>query len=391
MSVITRRSARNLRNLTSSAASDVPDRVVQRTQGTVIKSPNMIDREGSELCQRDYTLNMDKAIQKKIDACSLEFKVQSEQKGENFVFCFSTAMYELYRNALVEHFETMKNETQKNIKIEYKDCSDKSGATVESQIRIFQKNGKKLKFTINMYHTKSKVMVNGKEAHRFSQEHFSITTRVLQSEDVNKLDKHIRNKLLDDLNSLMADEPSAGLNNNPNHDTVQTSSLRPPVQPVMGQSRGPLDLSDNEDTGDVSPCPACEESVIVDGIFCDLCENWFHYHCENLSSGEIETLTCSDDPYHCQFCVFDSECRNFDSHCRDLEDLSSLTNDRNIEENDPSHIDQNTHVKTISPTPSPVPVLENLPYKCKTVPVSCSLMEDSLLDKTILPLNHLKL
>ena len=71
-------------------------------------------------------------------------------------------MYELYRTALVQHFESLKDNAQTNIKITYKDCSDKSGATVESQLRIYPKDSKKLKFVINMYHTKSKVMVNGR-------------------------------------------------------------------------------------------------------------------------------------------------------------------------------------------------------------------------------------
>ena len=75
MSITTRRSARNLRRLISSSESGSPDRDVQRTHGTVINSPNIVDCEGSELSQRDYTLNMDKAIRKKIDTCNIEYKV----------------------------------------------------------------------------------------------------------------------------------------------------------------------------------------------------------------------------------------------------------------------------------------------------------------------------
>ena len=80
-----------------------------------------------------------------------------------------------FSHDMVEYFESLKDNAQTKIKIAYKDCSDKSGATVESQLRIYPKDSKKLKFVINMYHSKSKVMVNGKEAHTFSQEHFGIT------------------------------------------------------------------------------------------------------------------------------------------------------------------------------------------------------------------------
>ena len=138
-------------------------------------------------------------------------------------------------------------------------------------------------------------------------------------------------------------------------------------------------MSNSEDSGDVVPCPCCEEIVISDGISSGLCENWLHYHCENLTNKEIVRLTQSDDPYHCQSCVFDSECQNFDSHCQDLEDLTSLANDRNTEENDPAPLDENTRMKTISPPQSSFgkPVSRH-----NTVPVTCNLLEDSLLDKT---------
>ena len=103
-------------------------RLVQRAYGTEINSPNPNDGvDGNELNQRDYTFNMNKAIRKKIVACNAEYKMLTEHKGGNFVFVFSTAMYELYRTALVEDFELVKESDQANIKITYKDSCDRSG------------------------------------------------------------------------------------------------------------------------------------------------------------------------------------------------------------------------------------------------------------------------
>ena len=334
--VVTRRSTRNLNRLTSSAESDNPDRDVVRTNGTENISPNLDVCDSSELSQRGYALNMDKAIQKKIETCNTEYKVLSEQKANNYIFYFSTAMYELYRTALVEHFRSCTSNEQTDTKISYKDCSDQSGATVESQIKVYPKGNLKQKYIINMYHTKSKIMVNGSEAHRFSQEHSSITDKILQSEDVSKLDKDFRDHLIDGLKSIKLQQPSA----------VSEINVEQPQSPQNTNIH-------NDDTDDAVPCLSCDELVISDGIFCDSCECWLHYKCENLTSAEVERLTHSDDPYHCRTCNFERDCQILDSNFHDLEDLTVLTNDRNTEENDPSRLDITTHVKSISPMHSP--------------------------------------
>ena len=90
----------------------------QNQDGTENNSP---DYPGCELQHRNYTLNLDKAMKKKLIACNADCKVESELKGENYIFIFSAAMYELYRNALVEHFEFIQQTARSNIKISYKD------------------------------------------------------------------------------------------------------------------------------------------------------------------------------------------------------------------------------------------------------------------------------
>ena len=49
-------------------------------------------------------LNYEKAMRKKAKACKAEYLIKGEIKGENHIFSFSAAMYELYRNRLAEHF-----------------------------------------------------------------------------------------------------------------------------------------------------------------------------------------------------------------------------------------------------------------------------------------------
>ena len=70
----TRRSARNLQQL---AESEQPG-----------------DDSDGETC-RDYDLNYDRAMQKKLNACNTDYLITRVEKGENLVFNFSTAMSEL--------------------------------------------------------------------------------------------------------------------------------------------------------------------------------------------------------------------------------------------------------------------------------------------------------
>ena len=164
----TRRSARNLQQLDMQPQSGHPE---------------------NDEPVRDYELNCGKAMKKKAKACSVNYLVTGEEKGGNHVFSFSTAMYELYRNRLVEHFHGVENNPNANINIKFKNILDKAGLTVESQIKVYQKtqNGcGRLEYTINLYHTNNRIMVNGKQATQFNAEHAQLTDFVLASEEVLK-------------------------------------------------------------------------------------------------------------------------------------------------------------------------------------------------------------
>ena len=90
-----RRSARNLQRLATESPDD----------------------KNEDIYKRDYTLNMGKALKKKLSACDLEYKVKSSNRGGNQIFNFSAAMYELYRATLVDHFEILQSNST-NMKIE---------------------------------------------------------------------------------------------------------------------------------------------------------------------------------------------------------------------------------------------------------------------------------
>ena len=112
-----------------------------------------------------------------------------------------------------------------------------------------------------MYHTKSKLMVNGGEAQTFNQEHSRITNLVLQNENVNQLDKDLINVLVEGLRSLVIEKPPAKSN--------RTSNSNKDVSVTDEQSQGLVNLSEQEKENieDPLPCPSCAEPVTLHGIF----------------------------------------------------------------------------------------------------------------------------
>ena len=166
----TRRSARNLQQLSTQSQN------VQSDEEPV----------------RDYELNCGRAMKKKAKTCSVDYLVTGEEKGGNHVYSFSTSMYEIYRTRLIEHFHRIENNSNAGINIKFKDISDKTGLTVESQIKVYQKtqNGcGKLKYTVNLYHTNNRLMVNGKQATQFNAEHTQLTNSIMASEEVLQMDR----------------------------------------------------------------------------------------------------------------------------------------------------------------------------------------------------------
>ena len=57
-----------------------------------------------------------------------------------YIIYFSAAMYELYRNALVQHFECLQEDVDRNIRVTSKDSIDCSGSVVELLIQILPRN-----------------------------------------------------------------------------------------------------------------------------------------------------------------------------------------------------------------------------------------------------------
>ena len=335
MSGAIRRSARNLQRL---ATQNSPD-------------------QRGNTCKRDYELNATKAMKGKLRACEVEYKVKATNRGGNQVIEFSAAMYELYRTSLVEHFETVQNTDSLNLKIEYKDITDKSNLCVESIIKVSGKDDLTPKYTINLYHTRSKVMVNGRDVKSFNSEHLKITQYILSNENVNLLDQELKACIIDGLKAIE--------NNCTKVKATKINSLTSQMQithnDAMATNTDKPDLvrhnSDNcgyeQKTGDeeqIVICPACDAAV-EQGICCDLCSRWYHFECETLSDVEIEKFHETDLQYFCISCTYENQCQTLND--------SILYSQSGVAE-----VGEETHPKTLDLSMDPISS-QNMPIPTK--------------------------
>ena len=292
MSGATRRSARNLQKLATQNSNDLNENIYKR----------------------DYSLNANKAMKGKLKACETEYKVKATNRGGNQIIEFSAAMYELYRTSLVKHFEALQNTDLANMKVEYRDITDKTGLCVESLIKVSVRDDLTPKYTINLYHTKSKVMVNGREVNLFNIEHLKITDYILSNENVNSLDQELRACIIDGLKTIedsCTQNKSCKPKGTPNqlqitHIDTEIKDAEKSDHVRHNSENSCIDVKPGEEDQAVI-CPACDTGV-EQGICCDLCLRWFHFDCETLSDTDIEKLHDTDLQYFCISSTYDKQC-----------------------------------------------------------------------------------
>ena len=276
--------------------------------------------------RRDYSLNYDKALRKKAKACQAEYLVSSEVKCDNYIFSFSAAMYELYRENLARYF-SMLNDDSSDIKVTFKDISDKTGMVTESLLKVFQKipNSKdELKYTINMYHTKSRVMVNGNQAIQFNDEHSKITDYILDSEKVSDLDKEMYRCIEECLKALKVDMSQSDVNQKPKKATVKKNLCEKTKTCISISNQNEPEL--NAGNEDDALCPSCD-LIVNDGINCEKCDAWYHYDCENINDSDRRIHENTDSEYICMTCNFENQCEGINN--------SLIIDSRNIQESVP--------------------------------------------------------
>ena len=277
---------------------------------------------------KDYSLNKERALKKKAEDCLGDSCISYANKSGNHIFKFKTAMYELYKEETLKFYDGF-NERSKTEAVGIEQSTDETKTVcVETIIRIHRKTqrGKgKLKFCMNMYHTKNKIMVNGPDTALFNKNHERIVKDILQRTNVQTLDKAVYSAVMTQLNNMIIDKSKLNKKStefNSLSDTdlgrldrlVSKKQLHRGDKPHVGEQNLKVGeanlsndfthhtLSESENEGDemnpIDFCPHCGKYV-ENGIAYDFCEYWHHYECEGLDTHE----GCSNDEnYICVSC-----------------------------------------------------------------------------------------
>ena len=144
-----------------------------------------------------------RTLEKKLISTLLDTKITHTQKDQNHVYEMSAGMYELYRSEAVRFYDCSQ-ETAK-FKTAFKNILDAKNSVVETQIRVHQKTQRgcgDLNFALNLYHTTSRMMANGKHTEIFLTDHKKIVENIMGLQMVHSLDSMLKKAVEEQLNNI---------------------------------------------------------------------------------------------------------------------------------------------------------------------------------------------
>ena len=278
--------------------------------------------------RREYTLNLVKALKKKASQCTLELKIVEETKGQNRIFIMSGGVYELYRLALLTHYENMQTSGSSPYDVQIKSVKDKQGMFVESQVRVsYKRSGRSrglLRYTVNLYHTRSSMRINGNEAYSFTDDHKKAIDSILAIQNLDTIDQGLHQIIFKELDKIQFNAPNTKVGGSPEPKLAAApdgsgtaecgsdlgSSQRRgfPLCFDMGQC-DPTGEGDGGDDGSIYICTHCDMPSTEQVIECSVCSNWYHYVCEGISEIEFEKHCVDEDSlYSCMSCLTGQSC-----------------------------------------------------------------------------------
>ena len=89
---------------------------------------------------------------------------------------------------------------------------DKQGMFVESQVRVSHKRSGRsrgqLRYTVNLYHTRSSIKISGNEAYSFTDDHKKAINRILAIQNLDTIDQGLHQIILKELDKIKFNAPN---------------------------------------------------------------------------------------------------------------------------------------------------------------------------------------
>jgi hypothetical protein len=222
------------------------------------------DIEGN--ISKEYKLNINKALKKKLEATQRDRSVSYNHTMGGIVITADAATFELFMSAALSYYKTL-NDDVTNIEIQ--EITDKTRkVVVQYTFRVELPSHQK--YTVNLYTTTSKLLVNGKDCEVFIQNEIPNIQTIIVNEvttipnfDVNLLNRQLQEQLTHLING-----------NKVNNDNIQ--------------------------------CSKCTKFCRSRSTYCTSGNHWIHYRCEKLTKDQITQREESDDKdenYTCKRCI----------------------------------------------------------------------------------------
>ena len=140
---------------------------------------------------KNYNLNQKKALKKKLSSCLQNTAITQTNKSGNIIYEFSAGIFELYKAAAIQHFQKKSKEENYPHNIKFEKSTDKQGALVEYRIRAKNKTSKgggRLRFTLSIFTTTCRALLNGKHTDLYYSDHADIISNIMDDPNVETLD-----------------------------------------------------------------------------------------------------------------------------------------------------------------------------------------------------------
>jgi len=304
---------------------------------------------------------MTKALRKKGDNCNRQHLTAELKPGKNLVITLSTAAYELAKQAIPHILSVHKD----ILTTEQIDGLDNNGSQVDKIYKVFNKKidgtiGKQQKFTINLYHTSSQILVNGNRIDIFVELLYQKLCDEIKKEyhNLNIMNNDIFSAI--EQNSIRQGQSLAIQNseekvlNNPretvevNNTTITAHNIENNTSYNMEKKElEQLNTTNLEQSSNINVqfvCPICNQSAGDDTIECSECRLWIHFECAKISNRNLPLYKKKD--YICIICrdnmIYNKEHKQSQDECHEIA-LATTQNDEN------SLDDSLTYVKTRLP------------------------------------------
>lgn len=171
------------------------------------------------------------------------------------------------------------SEHKKSVNI--RKITDKSASTVVQYTIHVNIQGES--YTVNIYTTTSRLLVNGNRADIFLNNDIPAIHQLIQ----NGLDKNcLKGCTIEEINKMFGDLL----------ETLLQASIKSPHNTNINET--------NQDDQYNSTCPRCNKQCKTRSALCTKGKRWIHYRCQKLTNQEIQAIEQAhvDENYTCNIC-----------------------------------------------------------------------------------------